>query len=128
MLRIRAVMKKYGHLGAILTSPHEHKSQYALVHPTVMPHYYMELRILFSKFPDNNFQYFLRSKIRENNRHNQYWPGLYWSIKNRVSHTLNNWVEVVCDEAYYPWESPKKIWLKLVNPTFVSEQKKVSIH
>ena len=45
-----------------------------------------------------------------------------------VSQTLNNWVDGVYDEAYYPWESPKKIRLKSVNPTFASEQKKVSIH
>ena len=30
-------------------------------------------------------------------------------ILNRVSHTLNNRVDGVSDEAYYPWESPKKI-------------------
>ena len=29
-------------------------------------------------------------------------------ISDRVSHTLNNWVDGVSDEAYYPWESPKK--------------------
>ena len=46
----------------------------------------------------------------------------------RVSHMLNNWVDGVTDEAYYPWESPKKIRLKSVNPTFVTEQKKVLIH
>ena len=31
-------------------------------------------------------------------------------------------------EAFYPWESPKKIQLKSVNPKFATEQKKVSIH
>ena len=46
-------------------------------------------------------------------------------MEARVSHTLNNWVDGVSDEAYYPWESPKKIRLKSVNPTFASEQKKV---
>ena len=40
---------------------------------------------------------------------------------------LKNWVEGLSDEAFYPWESPKKIQLKSVNPTFVTEQKKVSI-
>ena len=49
-------------------------------------------------------------------------------MMKRVSHTLNNWVDGMSDEAYYPWESPKKIRLKSVNPTFASEQKKVSIH
>ena len=53
---------------------------------------------------------------------------LYGCIIIRVSHTLNNWVDGVSVEAYYPWESPKKIRLKSVNPTFASEQKKVSIH
>ena len=41
---------------------------------------------------------------------------------------LNSWVKRISDEAYYPWESPKKIQLKTVNPTFVSKQKKVLIH
>ena len=41
---------------------------------------------------------------------------------------LKNWVEGVSDEAFYPWESPKKIRLKSVNPTFATEQKKVLIH
>ena len=31
------------------------------------------------------------------------------------------------DEAYYPWESPKKIRLKSGNPTIATEQKKVLI-
>ena len=55
-------------------------------------------------------------------------PRSFTIQKNRVSHMLNNWVDGVSDEAYYPWESPKKIRLKSVNPTFASEQKKVSIH
>ena len=46
----------------------------------------------------------------------------------RVSHTLKNWVDGVSDEVNYPWESPKKIRLQSVKPTFASEQKKVSIH
>ena len=46
----------------------------------------------------------------------------------RVSHKLNDWVDGLSDEAYYPWESPKRIRLKSVNPTFASEQKKVSIY
>ena len=45
----------------------------------------------------------------------------------KQGHTLNNWVEGLSDEAYYPWESRKNIRLKSVNPTFASEQKKVSI-
>ena len=40
-------------------------------------------------------------------------------------YTFKNWVEGLSDEAYYPWESPKKIQLKSVNPTFVNEQKNV---
>ena len=40
-------------------------------------------------------------------------------------YALKNWVEGSSDEAYYPWESPKKIQLKSVNPTFVNEQKNV---
>ena len=39
----------------------------------------------------------------------------------KQGHTLINWVEGVSDEAYYPWESPKKIRLKSVNPTFVND-------
>ena len=46
----------------------------------------------------------------------------------KQGHALKNWVEGLSDEAFYPWESPKKIWLKSVNPTFATEQKKVSIH
>ena len=29
-------------------------------------------------------------------------------ISAKQGHTLNNWEEGVPDEAYYPWESPKK--------------------
>ena len=46
----------------------------------------------------------------------------YLSIKQ--GHALKNCVEGVSDEAFYPWESPKKIRLKSVKPTFVTEQKK----
>ena len=46
----------------------------------------------------------------------------------KQGYTLKNWVEGVSDEALYPWESLKKIRLKLVNPTFATVQKKVSIH
>ena len=46
----------------------------------------------------------------------------------KQGHTLNNWVEGLSDEVIYPWESPKKIRLKSVDPTFATEQKKVSIH
>ena len=46
----------------------------------------------------------------------------------KQGYTLKNWVEGVSDEAHYPLESQKKIRQKSVNPTFTSEQKKVSIH
>ena len=46
----------------------------------------------------------------------------------KQGHALIKCVEGVSDEAFYPWESPKKIRLKSVNPTFVTEPKKVSIH
>ena len=41
---------------------------------------------------------------------------------------LNSWVKGISDEAYYPWESPKKIQLKSVSPTFAPEQKNVLIY
>ena len=47
---------------------------------------------------------------------------------NKQGYALKNWVEGLSDEAYYPWDSPKKNGLKSVNPTFDTEQKKVSIH
>ena len=31
------------------------------------------------------------------------------TLYTRVSHMLNNWVDDVSDDAYYPWEPPKKI-------------------
>ena len=50
----------------------------------------------------------------------------------KQGYALKNWVEGLSDgsdEAFYQWETPKKIrLLKSVNPTFVSEQKKISIH
>ena len=49
-------------------------------------------------------------------------------MDNKQGYALKNWVEGLFDEAFYPLESPKKIRLKLVNPTFATEQKKVSIH
>ena len=49
-------------------------------------------------------------------------------VFNEQVYTLKSWVEGLSDEAFYPRESPKKIRLKSVNPTFVTEQKKVSIH
>ena len=47
----------------------------------------------------------------------------------KQGYALKNWVEELSDEAFYPWESPKKIRLKSVNPTitFATKQKKVSI-
>ena len=45
----------------------------------------------------------------------------------KQGHALKSWVEGLSDEAFYPWESPKKIELKSVNP-FFTEQKKVLIH
>ena len=51
-----------------------------------------------------------------------------WVLSIKQGYALKNWMEGLSDEAYYPWESPKKIQLKSVNPTFASEQKKVSIH
>ena len=50
------------------------------------------------------------------------------SMDNKQDYALKNWVEGVSDEAFYPWESPKKNRLKSVNPTFATEQKKVLIH
>ena len=49
-------------------------------------------------------------------------------MSNKQGYALKNWVEGVSDEAFYPWEPPKKIRLKSVNPTFATEQKKVLIH
>ena len=49
-------------------------------------------------------------------------------MNNKQGYALKNWVEGLSDEAFYPWESPKKIGLKSVNTTFASEQKKVLIH
>ena len=46
----------------------------------------------------------------------------------KQGHALKNWVEGLSDQAFYPWESPKEIRLKSVNPRFATEQKKVSIH
>ena len=46
----------------------------------------------------------------------------------KQGYALKNWVEGLSDEAFYPWESPKTIRLKLVNPTFATKQKKVWIH
>ena len=49
-------------------------------------------------------------------------------LSNKQGHTLKNCVEGVSDEAFYPWESPKKIRIKSVNTTFAFEQNKVLIH
>ena len=51
-----------------------------------------------------------------------------YSMRIKQGYASKNWVEGLSDEAFYPWESPKKIRLKSVNPTFATEQKKVSIH
>ena len=37
-------------------------------------------------------------------------------------------MEGLSDEANYPWESQKKVQLRLVNPIFATEEKKVLIH
>ena len=50
------------------------------------------------------------------------------SLYSKQGYALKNWVEGLSDEAFYPWESPKKIRLKSVSPTFATKQKKVSIH
>ena len=51
-------------------------------------------------------------------------------MDNKQGYALKNWVEEgLSNEAYYPWESPKKkIWLKLVNLAIATEQKKVSVY
>ena len=49
-------------------------------------------------------------------------------IKSKQGYAFKNWVDGLSDEAYYPWESPKKIWLISVNPTIATKQKKVLIH
>ena len=46
----------------------------------------------------------------------------------KQGYALKNWVERLSDEAYFPWESPKKNRLKTVNPTFVNKQKNVLIY
>ena len=48
----------------------------------------------------------------------------------KQGYAFKNWVEGLSDEAYYPGPGShqKKNRLKSVNPTFVTEQKKVSIH
>ena len=48
-------------------------------------------------------------------------PGIHGQFKQ--GYVLKNWVEGLSDEAFYPWESPKRIWLKSVNPTFAPKQK-----
>ena len=60
------------------------------------------------------------------------WKGLKTLLRKplhcKQGYALKNWVEGLSDEAFYPWESPKKIWLQSVNPKFVTEQKKFLIH
>ena len=46
----------------------------------------------------------------------------------KQGYTLKNWMEGISDEAYHPWESPKKIGLKSVSPTFTTKQKNVLIY
>ena len=46
----------------------------------------------------------------------------------KQGYVLKNWLEGLSDEAFYCWESPKKIGIKSVDPTFVTEQKKLLIH
>ena len=50
------------------------------------------------------------------------------NISTKQGYALKKWVEGLSDEAFYSWESPKKIRHKSVNPTFATKQKKVSIH
>ena len=47
----------------------------------------------------------------------------YTLIYSKQGYASKNWVEGLSDEAFYPWESPKKIRL-----TFATEQNKVLIH
>ena len=61
-----------------------------------------------SKLPE---KYLLLSDIRMN----------FMCLFNIQGYALKNWAEGLSDEAYYPWESPKKIRLKSFNPTFVNE-------
>ena len=49
-----------------------------------------------------------------------YYQKFYATIDTKQGHALNNLVEGVSDEAFYPWESPKKIQLKSIEPTFVT--------
>ena len=47
--------------------------------------------------------------------------------QNMNIYVLKNWAEGLSDEAYYPW-SYQKNQLKSLNPTCVTEQKKVLIY
>ena len=51
----------------------------------------------------------------------------FWNVHIKQVYALKNWVEGLSDEAFYPWESQKKIWLKSVN-YICHQQKKDSIH
>ena len=53
----------------------------------------------------------------------------FFTVQSKQGYVLKNWVEGLTDEAYYPWMGvTKKNQLKLVNPTFVTEQEKVLIY
>ena len=48
-------------------------------------------------------------------------------IYNTQGYAFENWVEGLSHEAYYPWESPPKNWVKSANPTIATKEKTVSI-
>ena len=78
-------------------------------------------------FPMAKILYAQKIKLSLQKAKNKSIP-IHSRLNSKQSHALKNWVEGLSDEAFYPWESPKKIRLKLVNPKFATDLKKVLIH
>ena len=47
-------------------------------------------------------------------------------MNDKQGHALKNWVEGLSDEAYYPWESPKK--LTKIGQPFIRQRTKESFN
>ena len=54
------------------------------------------------------------------------WQGLLRTFEQ--GYMLKNWEEGLSDEAFYPWESPKRNRIKSVNPTYINKLKNVLIY
>ena len=78
------------------TLPLDDPYPYFWLHPSD----WMSLYIPHASCENYRFKFFLNSGV---------WYKIRQDVQFKQGYAFKNWVEGLSDEAYYPWESPKKI-------------------